>query len=243
MHERTSDDSWLEAAVASANHARALAASNAGALENGYPFGRAGLAQLHCELHRLTAETGFLSICRELLADDGSMERGPDGRLRGIARPLPGGARRVSPYWLDGSAGVATVYARLYGATRHPADLRMVLDVAESIKPNAVFLSGMFTGLAGLGNALLDCFQATGRTELLAAAQDTLNAMRPYLIRRPTGLAALGEQNVRLSCDFGTGSAGVLMFLHRLATEGPTMDALPHGPGPADAVTRHEKLG
>jgi serine/threonine protein kinase len=243
MYERTGDASWLDAAVTAANRTRALVASRSSSFDSGYPFGRAGLAQLHCELHRLTGEGNFLSICRELLIDDGSMERGPDGRLRGIARPLPGGARRVSPYWLDGSAGVASVFARVYSVTGNPTDLLTVLDVAESIKPNAVFLSGLFTGLSGLGNALLDCYQATGQAELLTAAHDTAKAIWPYLIRRSAGLAALGEQNVRLSCDFATGSAGVLMFLHRLASGGHTIDAVPYGRAPIGAGIVREDLG
>jgi hypothetical protein len=43
-----------------------------------------------------------------------------------------------------------------------------------------------------------------------------------FRVDRPTGTAFPGEELIRLSCDYGTGSAGIALFLHRLLNGGPT---------------------
>jgi hypothetical protein len=41
-----------------------------------------------------------------------------------------------------------------------------------------------------------------------------------FAIEKPSGIVFPGEELIRVSTDFGTGSAGTGLFLHRLLTGG-----------------------
>jgi hypothetical protein len=44
-----------------------------------------------------------------------------------------------------------------------------------------------------------------------------------FRVNKPEGIAFPGDELVRLSCDFGTGSIGIAVFLNRLASPKPPM--------------------
>ena len=75
----------------------------------------------------------------------------------------------------------------------------------------------LFRGLAGLGNALLDLADFTGEERYHEAAHRAASGILQHRLQRPSGFAFPGEQLLRISTDFGTGSAGVGLFLDRLA--------------------------
>jgi hypothetical protein len=78
-----------------------------------------------------------------------------------------------------------------------------------------------FFGLAGLGEFFLDMadFGVEESTAVECAWKNAAGALL-FKVEREQGIAFPGEQLMRLSCDFGTGSAGIALFLHRLINRG-----------------------
>jgi hypothetical protein len=74
----------------------------------------------------------------------------------------------------------------------------------------------LFHGLAGLGNALLDLWDFGLGERSLEEAWRVASGILLFRIERDEGLAFPGEQAIRESTDFATGSAGICLFLHRL---------------------------
>ena len=77
----------------------------------------------------------------------------------------------------------------------------------------------LFTGLAGLGDLQLDVFGFTGDDRYRSEAIQITEGILRFQIEKPDGIAFPGEQLTRISTDFGSGSAGIALFLSRLANE------------------------
>lgn len=126
---------------------------------------------------------------------------------------------RLLPYLGSGSAGVAYALAAL--RDRHPttslAPHLSALTLAA--QPEFVLEPGLFQGRAGLLLALSGIPAGAGDDEDAALARvrerhERLLAL--HAIPRPDGIGFPGRALLRLSCDLGTGAAGVLWALAAL---------------------------
>src|ERR1700733_4384590 len=144
------------------------------------------------------------------------------------AQPMDGGgvtfgyrtdfAHIVVPYWAYGSAGIGTVllrYLRFAGA----GELRPMLDrIAVDTCRKYTVLAGKQYGLAGVGGFNLDAYAITGEQRFLDAARRAFDGIVLHAVPRDTGTAFPSDFPSKISCDYGTGGAGVALFLDRLLT-------------------------
>ena len=122
----------------------------------------------------------------------------------------------VYPYFKVGSAGVGMVmlrYYRLLGEKKYRDMLEMIY--VDTTRKYTLF-PGLFSGLAGLGEFLLDLHRLTNESHHFDAAYRIATGLSLFKIEKKQGLAFPGDMLRRISCDYGTGSAGVGHFLYRL---------------------------
>ncbi len=187
----------------------------------GYARGASGIALFLLYLHLATGEERFLKLGEEALAFDLTHALTTEEGYLSIPRGTVGSFENVlTHYWLDGSAGVATVLVRFWAYTKNTEYLDTLKRLAQDTFRKYTVFPGLFRGLSGLGNFLLDAYEFTGEECYLHEAYRTASGIALFKIRRSGGLAFPGEQLYRISTDFGTGSAGIGLFLHRLAHAG-----------------------
>jgi hypothetical protein len=119
------------------------------------------------------------------------------------------------PYWRFGSAGIGTAivrFQRLVQSPRYASVLEQIF--IDTDRKYAVF-PGRFSGLAGLGEFLLDMHDLSGESRFLEGANKVAKGIMHFRVKR-NGIAFPGEVSSRLCCDYGTGSAGIALFLNRL---------------------------
>ncbi|MFI0738848.1 class III lanthionine synthetase LanKC [Streptomyces sp. NPDC021100] len=129
-------------------------------------------------------------------------------------------------YWDFGSAGVLTTLIR-YLAVRPDDGLRRWLGpLVENVHHKYAVLPQFFHGLSGMGNALLDVWRFTGDPRYREAAWKVAEGALLFRVDSTEGTGFPGEQALRESADFATGTAGVVAFLDRLirADAGPDPD-------------------
>ena len=130
------------------------------------------------------------------------------------------GRPTYTPYWRWGSGGVGMALLRYRHVTvdRRFDELfhRMTLDCDRKY---AIF-PGRFFGLSGVAEFCLDWarFVPEEAHEAMRQARKALDGALLFHMKRPTGIAFPGETLSRVSCDYGTGSAGIALTLHRLLT-------------------------
>ncbi len=184
----------------------------------GYARGASGIALYLLYLSLATGDDRFLRGGEQALAFDLAQARITEEGHPSIPRGTVGAFEDVlTHYWLDGSAGVATALVRFWASTKNRSYLNALNDLApDTFRKYTVFPS-LFRGLSGLGNFLLDACALTGEERYLRHAHRAAGGVMLFGVERPDGLAFPGEQLYRISTDFATGSAGVALFLHRLA--------------------------
>jgi len=128
-----------------------------------------------------------------------------------------GGATRF-PYLRRGTAGVVAVTARFFAATGETRYRDIVFDAEADLMRRYAIAPGLFDGLAGIGETLLDLAEIFPERALryATAAGRIAGGISPFLIPRKGGLAVPGAELLRISCDFATGNAGVGAFFDRL---------------------------
>ncbi|ODU49324.1 MAG: hypothetical protein ABT07_04765 [Microbacterium sp. SCN 70-10] len=123
---------------------------------------------------------------------------------------------RLLPYLGSGSAGVGHALAAV--VERRPATplAAQLHSLARAAEPEFVLEPGLFQGRAGLLLFLAGMPRPADGTEDAAVARARVRHERSlalHAIPRPVGTGYPGRALLRLSCDLGTGSAGVLWAL------------------------------
>jgi tRNA A-37 threonylcarbamoyl transferase component Bud32 len=178
--------------------------------------GGSGIALFLLHLGLLTADEHLVAAGRSALDFDLAQARPtPDGGVTfGYRTDFD---HIVVPYWAYGSAGIGSVlirYLRFAGGD----DLLPQLDgIALDTERKYTVLAGKQYGLAGIGGFNLDAYAFTGRPRFLDAARLAFEGLELHALARETGTAFAGDFQSKISCDYATGSAGVAIFLDRLA--------------------------
>lgn len=180
----------------------------------GLAHGSSGIALFLLYLHLATKDEKYLEAgMRALDFDLAAATQTKDGGLswgETVESPSP-----LYPYWRYGSAGIGMATARFQRLVRSPRYQSILEQIfIDTDRKYAVF-PGRFTGLAGLGDFLLDMRDLTGEQRFLESANKVTEGIMHFRVKR-NGTAFPGELLSRLCCDYGTGSAGIALFLNRL---------------------------
>ena len=241
FHSWTGEQRYLDRAVDAGNRlVRARVESGGGWAwrsfgQTGCSFGHgaAGVSLFLLYLHLATGDTAF-------------RDAGWNG-VRFIvskARVTPDGGRSWlayeehvthTPYHRWGSAGIGAVLLRYRAVSDDPAvEETLKHAVVDCDKKYAVF-PGRFLGLAGIGDFAVDMMQfgyQAPRARRMCGK--VLDGVMLFALEKREGLAFPGEGGTRISCDFGTGGAGIATFMHRFLDDaGPAfmVDELVEGAG------------
>ncbi len=215
----------LELAVHDGDHTYWLNDFSRNGPFTGLGFGQAGVALFLLRMTQVTGDGRYADLGRRALAWE-----------MAHAEPLEDGlimfkhAGTMEPYVEVGSAGVLQVLLR-YGLDDDAREVARALDIGQSVLPGYAF------GLTGVADALLDAADRTGDPAYRQLALRQIDFVRDVFVFEPAErfglphedgkplLALPGEGLLRCSCDYLTGSAGLLRVLHRFS-HGGTADFL-----------------
>lgn len=181
----------------------------------GYGKGASGIAVFLLYLYLVTNDERYLAIGQQAVGFELH-----HATMQGEALYLPGGYvgefhHVKNGYWLDGSAGLGIALIRYWAVTREEKYLTAFQAAAHACNRKYAAFPSFSKGLSGLGQLLLDGYVFTGEPHYMEAAGKVLSGTLLFTLHRSTGIAYPGEQLFRISCDYATGSAGVLLFLDR----------------------------
>lgn len=198
----------------------------------GLAHGASGVSLFLLYLYRATGAARFLEVAGSGLDFVAARAvRVVEGDLSIRAKE---GQPTYTPYWRWGSSGVARAllrYRKVRDDGRYDA---LLAGLLVDVERKYTIFPGFFFGLAGLGDLFLDLADLGGqRPAALAAARKALSGMLLFKLDRAAGPAFPGETLSRISCDYGTGGAGMALFAHRLVAGGGAsymLDELLDGP-------------
>lgn len=176
--------------------------------------GAAGIALFLLYLHCATGEERFLATGRQAI--EWVMHksvRNVEGGLTWRARDR---TATFTPYWRWGSSGIGRVLLRYWHATGDAAYAEPMEHIHIECDRKYTIFPGYFFGIAGIAEMYLDMARfPRWETMALAATRRLLAGAMLFPVERAGGLAFPGESLTRISCDFGTGGAGVALVMDR----------------------------
>lgn len=189
---------------------------NGSILENGYLFGRAGIATVLLKIAEHLQAQRYADIgTQTLLWLEKQLIRAEDG---GLTIPIMSGSDTCARNFADGTAGVAKafIHARTCFGTEKDALIEQLLRLPYPVVSHTP-RPGYFYGIAGVGTALLDAYESIGDTGYLREAEHLLAELFCFEVPDTEGIGYPGGDTLqRLACDVATGSLGIAHFLHRL---------------------------
>lgn len=187
-----------------------------GLVKFGLGHGQSGVAAFFLYLNAAQPDDRFLTAAEQALTFDMAHgEHLDDGRIHWFQdRSVTAGPRL--PHLRYGTAGVGCAALRFYAVTGEPRFRRFADACAQTAAIRHSNKLWQDFGLAGFGEFLLDMYHFLGDERYLNNAYYIATGILPNRIEKPSGVAFLGLEQLRLSCDVGMGSAGIGLFLHRL---------------------------
>lgn len=191
-----------------------------GLIHYGFGFGSSGIALFLLHLSSIAGDSTYRDVAIAALEHD--LANGIRGSL-GWQWPRFEGDTVGYPYWMHGSAGVAAVLIRFHRLLRVERYGVLADHIAQDTFVKYAFAPGLFDGLAGIGELMLDMFCSTGDAAWRDLAFDIAETILWFRIETPGGTAFPGGWLTRISNDYATGAAGIGMFLRRLLQPGPRL--------------------
>ncbi len=232
--ERLRDEKYLENAVAAFSEiesklereAGGYFYTNGGDVHAGLCHGASGIGYFVLRLFQATRQDEHLELARGLLDFELAKGEEKDG---GVQFHRSASDPTYYPYWRIGDAGIGSIALRFHAALGDSRYIEMARKLARHIVGCYSVFPTNFFGMAGLGNFLLDMYQHTGDESYFEEARRLVDRIMLFAIEKPTGIVFPGEELIRISTDYGTGSAGTGTFMHRILVGGgiPYFDFLP----------------
>ncbi|GAA3089251.1 class III lanthionine synthetase LanKC [Streptosporangium carneum] len=200
----------------------------------GLMYGSAGPALLFTHAYERTGDTSLLDSAAVALRQDlRRCTRNEDGSLQVTQ------GWRILPYLDEGSVGIALALSR-YLAHRDDEGFRDALKGCGLVTRGGFYVQpGLFTGRGGmilaLGAERASAHDAPG-VDIDLAAQ--LHGLGWHALPYGGGLAFPGDQLLRLSMDFATGTAGVLFAMSTVLHDQPVFLPFTGPPGGTGSLTK-----
>jgi uncharacterized protein YyaL (SSP411 family) len=191
---------------------------NTDAVYHGLAHGASGIGYFLLRLYRATGQEEHLDVAKGLL-DFELASAEEDARGYTVFRRASGDTLYY-PYWRIGGAGVGTVALRFHAALRDERYLQMARKIARQLAGAYTVFPTNFYGMAGIGNFFVDMHGRTEEQAYLQEARRFVDRVMLFALEKPSGLVFPGEELLRISTDYGTGSAGTGMFIHRIVAGG-----------------------
>ncbi|CAN0502342.1 unnamed protein product [Ectocarpus sp. 12 AP-2014] len=184
---------------------------------SGLMHGNAGLALFFLRLFELSCNQTYLEKAKYIMKSEINNGQIINGDLVWRKNYKE---ETIYPYFQFGSVGIGVVAIRFYLVLGDLYYLELAKKIANSVANKYYVYPGLFVGMAGIGNFFLDLYAATQHESYLQEAHQIARRIMLYQCSNDQGIAFLGDKLAAICTDYGTGSAGIGLFLHRLSKQG-----------------------
>lgn len=186
----------------------------------GYGDGSSGISIFFLYLHIASKDNVYLEIGQSALEHDLLQKK----QLRECSYySFPSdnkNAKILYPYFMKGNAGVLSALIRYYKLTKDKKYYEEIESILPAVHVKHSINPGLFLGLAGLGNIMLDCHYILGDDSYLDMAYNIAEGIDLFKVKYDEGILFPGDYASKLSTDFGSGTSGIILYLNRLINKG-----------------------
>lgn len=178
--------------------------------------GQSGVALFLIYLAMASSEERYLHAATKALEFDVAHSVRVAGRITWKTRVDSKESDPNLPHTRFGAAGIGSVCVRHFSATGDGRFKDLALDCAHSVRTRVTNKIWQDSGSAGYGEFLLDMAHFLKEPRFAHIAHYHAEAIAPHKLNSSGGINFAGTDHYRVCCDFGTGGAGIGVFLDRL---------------------------
>lgn len=183
---------------------------------SGLTRGSSGIALALLQLYIVTHNSKYLFEGIKALESDLSRIVTTSSGYIGInSRPINSNPQVYSPYLHCGMAGIGCVLIRYYLITQSPRYYNLILAIMDACRNQMVLFPGYLQGCAGILSFYQDCRYYLHIRDAEPDITVLMDLFKYHYIHNPQYSGFAGNQLLRISHDFHTGSSGVLAVLNR----------------------------
>lgn len=217
-HHKVGEGAYLDQAISLAEalersaveSERGVHWEDEGTIQIGYGYGQSGVALFLLRLSQVLDDPRWRTLGRKALDYDLSFAQEIEPGVVSFGE-TPDNIMTLEQYIEQGSGGIAKVAIR-YGL------LDDIAPVLADVHRKYSGFPGLIYGLSGFIDVFTDAYIHSGDPKYREMAQRPLQGLVDlYVFETSDGPAAPGENLFRISCDYGTGMAGVITALNRHA--------------------------
>lgn len=177
-------------------------------------FGSTGVALFFLYLHLATNNKKYLEYGKKMLSFDLNQKR--KSNQGHVGYPKDTSKSTVVVLYLGyGTSGILAVLIRYYAVTLDEKYRQMIEELAPTIEIKYAAFPGLFDGLSGLANTMLDLYQFLGERKYKNKANKVIKGILLFQIDLDEKVYFPGDYLKKFSLDFGSGSAGICVVLDR----------------------------
>lgn len=193
----------------------------------GYKAGNTGISLFLLHLSIASRNPKYLDFGLSILKIDMKLQKQQDGSEH-ICFPGTVDGKIVYPYFMEGTAGILCVLLR-YCAIINDEELKATaVMLADGLHYGFSVSATLFYGMAGIGNALLDCaYYLSDEKYKLWASEIAEGCMRHAVDHKEYGIVFPDVYNRKISVDYGNGGLGVILFFDRYVNNNKCNFAIP----------------
>ncbi|AMC34988.1 class III lanthionine synthetase LanKC [Janthinobacterium sp. B9-8] len=177
--------------------------------------GASGISLFLLYMYCVTKNERYLIFGENGLSFDMSCGREIEGTI-GFPRHTVMANHVLYPYLAYGSAGVASVVLRYYKITKNKKYFDLIEKIKPAVSQKYTISPDLFSGLAGLGNYMLDANEFLNDASYLGLAYRVAEGLKLFLVEREQGYSFPLLTPTKICTDYSSGSAGIALFMNRL---------------------------
>lgn len=177
--------------------------------------GSSGIALFLLYVYCASGNTRYLECSKRALDFDLSYARNIKG-YTGYPKFVTSEPTICYPYLAYGSAGIGSVLLRLAHISNENRYVSEIERIKSGISQKYTVTADIFTGLAGLGNYMLDAAEFLNDESYTNLAFRVSEGLQLFQLSREGRLTFPIPLGSKVDCSYGSGAAGIAMFLDRL---------------------------
>ncbi|MGC8727752.1 MAG: class III lanthionine synthetase LanKC [Elusimicrobiales bacterium] len=181
----------------------------------GYMHGSSGIALFLIYLYKITKRQDYKEVAIKALDYDLNNKIRISKNLYSWGEEL-GNTKVVYPYLEYGSAGIGLVVLRFYKILKFIKYKNVLEKIYYDCDRKYSVLPCKSLGISGIGEFVLDMYNFYKENRYLTTLNNIVKFLEISAIRKKKGISFAGKGLIRESCDYFTGSAGIISFLSRI---------------------------